>query len=635
MSRISQKTIDQVFQAMNIVEVVEEFVTLRKAGTSYKGLCPFHDEKTPSFSVSPTRNTYHCFGCGEGGGPVNFLMNINNWSYRDAICWLAKKYNIEVEETEPDPKAREQQHHKDDLYALNQWANDFFQKSLHDTPEGQSIGLAYLRNRGVRDDIIQKFQIGYSPSLKKSLYNAAMANRFPEENLVETGLCIRPEKYSPYDRFHDRIVFPVRNYLGKIVGFGGRILQKNDNVGKYVNSPDSLVYNKSQELYGLFLALKAIRKFDCCYFVEGYMDVISMHQCGVENVVASSGTSLTNDQVKLIKRYTKNVTLLFDGDGAGIKAALRGIDMFLEQGFNVKVLLLPDGDDPDSFSKKHTAQEFVEYVDGHQVDFVKFKASLLLDQSETDIYKRNEIIHGIADSIARIDDSTMRALFVREAASLTAIPEENMTETVNSHRNQLALQKRKEELQPSGKKVSAPGGTNIATNRPANKKMSLHDKAELKLMKYIVRFGELPIKNIGPSSDICFAAYIKQLADTDGVTISSPVYSRIIEEVIQKHSLPNFKAANYLLAHQDDEVRELALALSIDKNTTISVDEQSTTNNLKLCAEKLVVDVEIAILDDKIEEISHQIHSNNLSGEEISQKLKEIKDLKQARVYLR
>ncbi len=643
MPLIDPKTIDKVFQAMDIVEVVEEFVTLRKAGANYKGLCPFHDEKTPSFVVTPAKGICHCFGCHKGGNAVNFLMQLNNWDYPEAIRWLAKKYNIEVVEAETDPKVRESQRHKEDLYALNQWANAFFQESLHNNSEGQAIGLAYLRSRGIRDDIIHKFQIGYCPSSKKALYNAAIENRFTEQNLVETGLCIHPDQSSPYDRFHGRVIFPVHNHLGKVVAFGGRILQKKNNVGKYVNSPESPIYNKSKELYGLFFARNAIQKQDCCYLVEGYTDVISMHQCGIENVVASSGTALTHDQIRLIKKYTTNLTVLYDGDLPGIKASMRGIDMLLEHGLNIKVLLLPDGHDPDSFSKEHTSQEFVEYVDRHQVDFIRFKINLLLDPSETDIHNRSQVINGIADSISRIDNSITRSLYIKECANLTRIREEDMVDAVNSSRNKLALQKIKEQQLHTNRKetaheedmISASGSGTAETAVSLHKKMSSQDNAELKLMKYIVRFGDLPIKGQDFPTGVCFTEYVKQLIDADGVTVNSQLCSKIMEEIIQKHTLPNFKATNYLLAHPDNEIRNLALALSTDKDTTISVNEESITNNLQSSAERLVADIEIAILDDKIEENNRQIHSDNLSDDEILQKLKDIQELKQAQVFLK
>ena len=359
---IDRKTIDQVYQATDIVDVVSDFVSLRKSGVNYKGLCPFHEEKTPSFVVSPARGTCHCFGCHKGGNAINFLMELNNMTYPEAIRWLARKYNIEVIETGTDEKANLERKHREELLTLNQWANEYFQETLYNTPEGQGIGMSYFRQRHFRDDTIKKFQLGYCPSSGHGLGDAARKNHISQDNLVETGLCIKANNGKLRDRFFGRVIFPVHNYMGKIVAFGGRILEKKDNVGKYLNSPESPVYFKSNELYGIYFAKQAIQRQDCCYLVEGYTDVISMHQCGIENVVASSGTALTHDQIRLIKKFTTNLTVLYDGDNAGIKASLRGIDMLLEHGLNIKVLLLPDGDDPDSFAQKHTASEYADYI---------------------------------------------------------------------------------------------------------------------------------------------------------------------------------------------------------------------------------------------------------------------------------
>ncbi|MGN1236534.1 MAG: DNA primase, partial [Bacteroidaceae bacterium] len=458
MSLIDRKTIDAVYRAVNIVDVVEDFVTLRKSGNNYKGLCPFHDEKTPSFVVTPSKGICHCFGCHKGGTAINFLMQLNNWTYPETIKWLAKKYNIEVVETETNTQQKQEQQHREELYALNNWANDFFQNSLYNTEEGQGIGMSYLRSRQLRDDIIKKFQLGYCPASRHSLYDAATKNHLSISNLIETGLCINRDNSTPYDRFHGRVIFPVHNQTGKIVAFGGRILQKRDNVGKYVNSPESAIYSKSHELYGLFLARNSIRKNDCCYLVEGYTDVISMHQCGIENVVASSGTALTHDQIRLIKKHTTNLTVLYDGDNAGIKASLRGIDMLLEHGLNIKVLLLPDGHDPDSFSKTHSADEFVAYINQHQVDFIRFKTQLLINSENQDIQNRSQAITSIVESISKIEDPIARSLYVQECAEQTKIREESLIEAVNNTRNMMKLKKIKEQQRASNTQTadSAP-----------------------------------------------------------------------------------------------------------------------------------------------------------------------------------
>lgn len=635
MPLIDHKTIDMVYQAMDIVEVVEEFVTLRKAGANYKGLCPFHDEKTPSFIVTPSKGICHCFGCHKGGNAINFLMQLNNWDYPEAIRWLARKYNIEIIETENDPKTKQKQQHREELYALNQWASEYFQNALHQTQEGQTIGMAYLRSRGFRDDIIHKFQLGYCPSSRRSLYNEAVDNKLTIDNLVETGLCIKTEQSKPYDRFHGRVIFPVHNYLGKVVAFGGRILQKKDNVGKYLNSPESLIYNKSKELYGLFFARNSIQKQNCCYLVEGYTDVISMHQCGIENVVASSGTALTHDQIKLIKKYTTNLTILYDGDMAGIKASLRGIDMLLEHGLNIKVLLLPDGHDPDSFAKKHTADEYVDYINKNQVDFIRFKTNLLLNPTDSDIHNRSLIINGIADSIARIDNPITRSLYIQECATITQVREEDLVEAVNNSRNKLQLQKVKEQQRVTSTNNIAETHQATQHTHTIHAEMSAKDIAELKLIKYVIRFGELTILQPNSSQEVCFAQYIKSAILNDGIEIKSQLYLNIIDEIIKKHTLPNFKATTYLLTHPDDNIRNLTLRLSTDKDISIGVDDRSITNSLKDNADKLIVDIEIASLEDKINECHKAIQSHTLSDEEVMQRLKEIQDFKQAQLFLR
>lgn len=637
MPLIDHKTIDLVYQAMDIVEVVEEFVTLRKAGANYKGLCPFHDEKTPSFIVTPAKGICHCFGCHKGGNAINFLMQLNNWDYPEAIRWLAKKYNIEVIEKETDPHARQAQQHKEELLALNQWANEYFQKSLHETKEGQAIGMAYFRTRGFRDDIIHKFQLGYCPSSRNSLYNAAVENHLTTENLIETGLCIKPEQSKPYDRFHGRVMFPVHNYLGKVVAFGGRILQKRENTGKYVNSPESIIYNKSKELYGLFFARNAIQRENRCFLVEGYTDVISMHQCGIENVVASSGTALTHDQIRLIKKYTTNLTVLYDGDFAGIKASIRGIDMLLEHGLNIKVLLLPDGHDPDSFARAHTAEEYIDFINKNQVDFIRFKTNLLLSPGETDIHNRSQVISGIAESIARIDDPITRSLYIQECANLTQVREEDLIETINNFRNKLQLQKVREQNRTNNKEVPPQPDIEAQAVQAVNipqRPRSAQEVAELNLMKYIVRFGELNIAVEG-TEEVCFSNYITMCLNSDGIGLSSQIYYDIINEIGKKKDMPHFNAMSYLLTHPNDKIRNLALSLSTDKDSSLAVNEEAITSHLQENADKLISDLEIAILEDKINSSYQLIQSNTLSDDEIATKLQEIQDFKQAQTLLK
>lgn len=639
---IDRKTIDQVYQATDIVDVVSDFVSLRKSGVNYKGLCPFHEEKTPSFVVTPSKGICHCFGCHKGGNAINFLMQINNMTYPEAIRWLARKYNIEVIETGIDEKAGQERKHREALLTLNQWANEYFQRTLNDTSEGQGIGLTYFRSRQFRDDIIHKFQLGYCPSSGYGLADAARANHISTDNLVETGLCIKTNNGRLRDRFFGRVIFPVHNYLGKIVAFGGRILEKKDNVGKYLNSPESPIYSKSNELYGIYFAKQAIQQQDCCYLVEGYTDVISMHQCGIENVVASSGTALTHDQIRLIKKFTTNLTVLYDGDNAGIKASLRGIDMLLEHGLNIKVLLLPDGDDPDSFARKHNAEEYVDYINQHQVDFIRFKTDLLLRDAGTDVRARATVINNIAESIARIDDTITRSLYITECASLTRVREENIIEAVNSTRNRLKLAKIQENIRDKARnETTQPQEKTTAQEeqKVVRKTQSQLAVAEGNLMKFLILYGEKVIgeyeqKN-GTTKPVTFAEYVNAMMTNDDLSFTNPLYNSIMQELLDNLDKPSFTASNYLLSHPNDAIRNYAMAQIADYSTTITIDEKTITAHLDETAYKLVSELTLATIADKITELSHLINSGTLSDEQMTEKTIELATYKQAQIQLK
>lgn len=642
---IDRKTIDQVYQAADIVDVVSDFVSLKRTGANYKGLCPFHDEKTPSFVVSPSRGSYHCFGCGKGGTVVNFLMEINSMSYPEAIRWLAKKYHIEVIETGRDEKAEQEHRHREELYALNTWANDWFQSTLHQTDEGQGIGLNYFRSRGFRDDIIHKFQLGYCPASGHALADAAAKNHLSQDNLVETGLCLRTQSGKLRDRFFGRTIFPVHNYMGKVVAFGGRILEKKDNVGKYLNSPESIIYNKSRELYGIFFAKQAIQKLDCCYLVEGYTDVISMHQCGIENVVASSGTALTHDQIRLISKFTTNLTVLYDGDSAGIHASLRGIDMLLEHGLNIKVLLLPDGDDPDSFARKHNAEEYRAYIDSHQVDFIRFKTDLLLKDAGDDIHARAQVINNIADSIARIDDTITRSLYIKECAGLTGVREADVLETVNSKRNALQLQRLKEQQRGSvrpaenANNIQAPSASPQPQSGVDIVRRKATDVAELNMMRYLIRYGEQTVGDFYDSNNqlktLCFAEFIADSMAEDEIHFSNPLYTEIINEILDHHTAPGFRAATYLLSHPSDNVRALALRLTNESEGSAVISDIAITDNLYATAQTLMDDLRISLVIDKINDLDKQIKSGTLTDAQLLEKMQEYSTYKQVEVQLR
>ena len=431
---IDQPTIDRILDAANIVDVVSEFVTLRKRGINYVGLCPFHTDKTPSFYVSPAKNICKCFACGEGGTAVHFIMKHEQLNYFDALRYLAKKYNIEIQERELTDKEKQRKSDRESMLIVNSWAQQYFTTQLYEHVEGKTIGLRYFAERGFREDTIRKFQLGYSLDKRDALYKEATKNGYKKEFLEKTGLVIAYDNGGVNDRFRGRVIFPVHTLSGKVVAFGGRVLKKDEKTAKYVNSPENEIYHKSNELYGIYFAKQAIVKEDRCFLVEGYTDVISMHQAGIENVVASSGTALTQGQIRLIHRFTSNITVLYDGDAAGIKAALRGIDLLLEDGMNVKVVLLPDGEDPDSFARKHNASQFSEFIKQSETDFIRFKTRLLLDDAGTDPIKRSSLITDIIRTVAIIPDNIARSIYIRECSAMMEIDELVLLNEVNKIR---------------------------------------------------------------------------------------------------------------------------------------------------------------------------------------------------------
>lgn len=431
---IDQPTIDRILDAANIVDVVSEFVTLRKRGINYVGLCPFHTDKTPSFYVSPAKNICKCFACGEGGTAVHFIMKHEQLNYFDALRYLAKKYNIEIQERELTDKEKQRKSDRESMLIVNSWAQQYFTTQLYEHVEGKTVGLRYFAERGFREDTIHKFQLGYSLDKRDALYKEATKNGYKKEFLEKTGLVIAYDNGGVNDRFRGRVIFPVHTLSGKVVAFGGRVLKKDEKTAKYVNSPESEIYHKSNELYGIYFAKQAIVKEDRCFLVEGYTDVISMHQAGIENVVASSGTALTQGQIRLIHRFTSNITVLYDGDAAGIKAALRGIDLLLEDGMNVKVVLLPDGEDPDSFARKHNASQFSEFIKQSETDFIRFKTRLLLDDAGTDPIKRSALITDIIRTVAIIPENIARSIYIRECSAMMEIDEQVLLNEVNKIR---------------------------------------------------------------------------------------------------------------------------------------------------------------------------------------------------------
>ena len=429
---IDRQTVEKIKDAANIVDVVSEFVTLRKSGANYKGLCPFHNEKTPSFIVTPSRNTCHCFGCGKGGTPVTFIMEHEQITYPEALRWLANKYHIEIVERELSDAEKEEQSNRESMFIVNEFALKYFEDTLHNTTDGVAIGMQYFRQRGIRDDIIREFQLGFDPNDRHAFAQAAIQKGYKAEFIEKVGICYKNERGELIDRFAGRVIFPWIGVSGKVVGFGGRKLDAATKgvQQKYVNSPDSEIYHKDRELYGIYQAKRAIAKEDRVYMVEGYTDVIAMHQAGIKNVVANSGTALSVHQIHILRRFTQNVVLLYDGDEAGIHAALRGTDMMLAEGMNLKVLLLPDGDDPDSFARKHTANDFKQYIEEHQTDFIQFKTDLLL-RNERDPLKRSEAINSIVKSISVVQNQILRDTYIQDCSQRMGINEATLINQMN------------------------------------------------------------------------------------------------------------------------------------------------------------------------------------------------------------
>ena len=590
---IDQPTIDRILDAANIVDVVSEFVTLRKRGVNYVGLCPFHDDKTPSFYVSPAKNICKCFACGEGGTAVHFIMKHEQLSYFDALRYLAKKYNIEIHERELTDKEKQIRSDRESMLIVNAWAQKYFTMLLNEHIDGKTIGMRYFAERGFREDTIRKFQLGYSLEQRDALYQAALKSGYKKEYLEKTGLVIAYDDGRVNDRFRGRVIFPVHSLSGKVVAFGGRVLKKDEKTAKYVNSPESEIYHKSNELYGIYFAKQAIVKADRCFLVEGYTDVISMHQSGVENVVASSGTALTHGQIRLIHRFTNNITVLYDGDAAGIKAAIRGIDLLLEEGMNVKVVLLPDGEDPDSFARSHSASEFAEFIRQNETDFVRFKTKLLLAEAGNDPVKRSALIGDIIRTIAIVPDNITRTIYIRECSAKMEIDEQVVLNEVNKIRLSRNEQNRPQrqpqteiqntisqtdapvDVRPEEKSKDAP--TNLPAEGPAPQphkptvsERSPYEPFEIDLLRYVVRYGEQILydytdENTNEQERIRVAEYIRSELENDGLTFYTPVFKQMLDEAADRCHEDGFVAHRYFLAHPDPMVSRIAADLMSEK----------------------------------------------------------------------
>ena len=625
---IPRETIERIFDAAKIEDVVGSYVTLKKRGANLLGLCPFHHEKTGSFTVSPSKGIFKCFGCGKAGNAVGFVMEIEQCSYVEAIRQLAQRYHIQIEEREMTQEEKQRQDDRESMFVVNEFANKWFQSQLHETNEGTAVGMAYLRQRGIREDIIRKFQIGYSPE-KAKLWEEAKKAGYQDIYLVNdvdtqigTGVCLKDEQGRLFDRFRGRVIFPFFSVSGKVTGFAGRLIKQSDKAGKYVNSPTSILYEKKHELYGFYQAKQSIKREDCCYLVEGQLDVIQLVQSGIENVVASGGTALTYPQIRLLHRFTENVTILYDGDNAGIKAALRGIDMMLEEGINVKIVLLPEGEDPDSYARKHNATEVLEYIAAHQVDFIRFKTQLLSEEAGNDPVKRAAMINTIIESIAIIPDIIQRQVYVKECAQLLRIQESILTKkVVELRKKQWAEKKKKEGVATAEHNAQEPANTVSATEvqevavLPSESTSSSCKQQNIQnLIQMIIRYGEQVLLQV-EGRDIRVGEYIINEFRTDSVEIDNPLYRLVIDEYMAHYQEEGWIASNFYQHYPDMRLSQLAVEMLADKyqlsriyaqqmvseNVVKETDLPSELDILPDLVQRMLLELKFAIVNERID----------------------------------
>lgn len=625
MMAIDRATVDRIMDAANIVDVVSEFVSLRKRGTSYKGLCPFHDDTTPSFSVSPSRGVYKCFACGKAGNAVNFIMEHEQMTYVEALRWLANKYHIEIEEREMTDEERRQQNERESMFIVNEWAAKYFQRILHEHEDGRAIGLQYFRSRGFRDDIIERFRLGFCLNQRDAMAKQALSEGFKEEFLLKTGLCGKRDNGQYFDRFGGRVIFPWISVSGKVTAFGGRLLDSRTKgvAQKYVNSPDSDIYHKDHELYGIYQAKKAIVKEDRVYMVEGYTDVIAMHQCGIENVVANSGTALSVFQIKMLRRFTQNITLLYDGDEAGIHAAMRGTDMLLAEGMNIKVLLLPDNEDPDSFARSHTASDFRAYIEAHQTDFMEFKTTVLL-KGVDDPIKRSEAISNIVKTISVIKDPIIRATYIKECSLRIGIAEQTLITQMNKF-----IRSQREEDQKTAER-EARNQPPPEPLRPAEPTERM-TKVEQLLIEMVMRHGEEVILNT-EGQDVNVAQFIYYSLSEDGMSFQNELYNKVLEEVINHCDEPGFKAETYFTHHSDIEINTLAAKLCTDRfMLSPSMQVRQEEDSLKQQVVHLLYDFQLGHVEIELQQLKRELKQSDGDVEKMMALMKSIKDYQELR----
>ena len=635
---IDKPTIARIMDSTKIEEVVSEFVTLKKRGINYVGLCPFHNDSHPSFSVSPTRGICHCFTCGKGGNAVNFLMELEQMTYPDALRWLAKKYNIEIQEREMTSEEKQRESERESMFIVNDWAAKYFQDILQNDVDGRAIGMQYFRSRGFRDDIIRKFQLGFALPQRTALYDEAVKKGYNPKYLVSTGLCFKVDKDEEnnrsgqdkyLDRFSGRAIFPWLSVSGKVVAFGGRVLDtRTKGVSqKYVNSPDSEIYHKERELYGLYQAKKAIAKEDCVYMVEGYTDVISMLQWGIEKVVADSGTALSIHQIRLLHRFTSNIVLLYDGDDAGVHAALRGTDMLLEEEMNVKVLFLPDGNDPDSFARNHTAADFRKYIEDHQVDFIQFKTDLML-RGVTDPVKRSQAINSIVESISKIKNQITRASYITDCAHRLGVNEaiivnalnnfvrNGMSEQVKAERRAAGLRDPKATLPQQGMQQALQGTT------PLDKLLEV----ETLLVQVVIHHGDktIVVQDVdGNNVELPVAQYISLDLAGDNFKFHNELYNQILQEAVEHVEEEGFVAENYFANHPNPEISRIAgLPTSDQEVSTVSLQLKMSQEKLRQLVFKDLLSFRTHYIAQRIIEVQQEFARNPTNRELLEEFMK-------------
>ena len=649
---IDRATVERIKEAANIVDVVSEFVTLRKSGANYKGLCPFHNEKTPSFYVSPARGTCHCFGCGKGGSPITFIMEHEQMTYPEALRWLANKYHIEIHERELTNQEREEQSQRESMFIVNEWAASYFEDLLHHPADGNDIGMQYFRSRGFRDDIILKFRLGYDLPNRLVLAPTALQKGYKEEFLVKTGICYKNEHGELIDRYAGRVTFPWIGVNGKVVGFTARVLDsRTKGVNqKYVNSPDSDLFHKDHELYGIYQAKKAIAREDRVYMVEGQADVIALHQCGIENVVANSGTALSLHQIHMLHRFSSNITLIYDGDAAGIHAALRGTDMLLSEGMNLNVLLLPGGQDPDEFARSHTAADFRQYIEEHQVDFIQFKTNLML-KNERDPKKRAEAINSIVQSISVVPNQILRDTYIHDCAQRIGLNESTLINQMNNFirgrkTGSTAPQQDGVPVGPQPQPATAPTAMDPTTP------MQQASKVEMMLAQLIIRHGERVIMNDvedeeGNHYSLTVAQYIYYNLAADNLSLHNDLFNKILHEACEHSTEPGFKAEPYFINHEDINMSKLATDMSMDRyhlsqrkadgpdNKEAQLQaERNQTESLRNQTIHLLLDFRMDYVEAQLKEIQDKMRTVANDMEQLKALMEQFRDMQMLRNQL-